>query len=179
MPPETGKIAFRALTAADFPLLGEWLRAPHVARWWGDGEGEIAHIKEHMREDSTVRPFVIVADGRPIGYLQSYDIHAEADHPYRDQPAGSIGIDLSIGEADCIGRGLGPLVIDAFVRRLFAEGAPRVVIDPHPSNAAAIRAYEKAGFTAIGERVSAEYGPALLMARDRGATTAEVAAGAR
>jgi aminoglycoside 6'-N-acetyltransferase len=40
-----------------------------------------------------------------------------------------------------------------------------VVIDPDPDNAAAIRAYEKAGFRAFDRRTSI-YGPALLMVRD-------------
>jgi aminoglycoside 6'-N-acetyltransferase len=56
-------------------------------------------------------------------------------------------------------------VIDAFARELFAEGAARVVLDPHPTNAAAIRAFAKAGFRPLGERTSI-YGPAIMMARD-------------
>jgi aminoglycoside 6'-N-acetyltransferase len=48
---------------------------------------------------------------------------------------------------------------------LFEEGAPRVIIDPHPNNGRAIRAYEKAGFRSLGERTS-QYGRVLLMAID-------------
>ena len=29
---------FRPVTEADFPLLADWLAAPHVAQWWGDPE---------------------------------------------------------------------------------------------------------------------------------------------
>ena len=42
---------------------------------------------------------------------------------------------------------------------------PRLVIDPDPTNLRAIRAYEKAGFTAFGERRTI-YGPALMMSLD-------------
>ena len=41
-----------------------------------------------------------------------------------------------------------------FVDMLFEEGVPRVVIDPDPANARAIRAYEKAGFRAFDTRTS-------------------------
>jgi len=46
---------------------------------------------------------------------------------------------------------------------LFDEGAAVVVTDPHPHNARAIRAYEKAGFVRYGETVHPKYGPAVLM----------------
>ncbi len=156
---------FRPLTGDDLPLAARWLAMPHVARWWGDSGQALDQIAAHVALPDTVEPFVILMDGRPIGYMQSYDIHAEAGHPYQDQPVGSLGIDQFIGEAELIGKGHGPRLIDQFVRRLFEDGAPRVVIDPDPANAAAIRAYEKAGFSVIGPRTSI-HGPALLMMRE-------------
>jgi aminoglycoside 6'-N-acetyltransferase len=56
--------------------------------------------------------------------------------------------------------------------QLFAEGCPRVVIDPDPANVRAIRAYEKAGFAAFDTRTSI-YGPALMMALDAPETDRE------
>lgn len=161
----TSRYEFRPLAAADLPLVERWLSAPHVARWWGDPQKEITEIASILTSD-TSKAYLMLLSGRPVGYMQSYDIHAERDHPYRDQPEGSIGIDLSIGEADLTGNGHGPRFIIAFVRRLFAEGAPRVVIDPDPDNAAAIRAYRKAGFRPLDRRTSI-YGDALIMVRDR------------
>ncbi|RUW85836.1 N-acetyltransferase, partial [Mesorhizobium sp. M1E.F.Ca.ET.063.01.1.1] len=43
---------------------------------------------------------------------------------------------------------------------------------PHPDNGRAIRAYEKAGFRAIGRRQS-EYGDVVLMAVDAAETDTE------
>ena len=37
MQPLGGVLAWRPLTAADFPLLAKWLREPQVARWWNHG----------------------------------------------------------------------------------------------------------------------------------------------
>jgi aminoglycoside 6'-N-acetyltransferase len=158
--------SFRRVERTDLPRLRRWLEQPHVARWWGDPDAALAEMEEAMAEPST-RPFIILLESEPVGYIQSYDIHAEANHPYRDQPPGTIGIDLTIGEPHLVGKGHGPRIIDAFVGALFDGGAPRIVIDPDPANAAAIRAYSKAGFRPVGQRIT-QYGPALIMARDTG-----------
>jgi aminoglycoside 6'-N-acetyltransferase len=112
-----------------------------------------------------VEPLIVELDGRPIAYLQSYDPHLEDDHPYADQPCGSLGIDLAIGPPELVGVGHGSAIVRQFVDALFEEGAPRVIIDPNPNNARAIRAYEKAGFRPIGRRQS-QYGDVVLMAVD-------------
>src|SRR5260370_23311236 len=134
---------FVALAYAHLPLVHAWLRAPHVTRWYGEGPDQaLEHIRAHI-DDAAVECFLVQHNGRPIGYLQVYDPFAWPDHPYRDQGAGTVGIDQLIGERELIGRGLGPRFIDQFVRGRFALGAPRVVTDPDPANASAIRAYGK------------------------------------
>jgi aminoglycoside 6'-N-acetyltransferase len=158
------RYGFRPVSEADLAMIAEWLAEPHVAKWWGDVDMEIASIREHL-DSISVEPLVVELDGRPIGYIQSYDPHLEEDHPYQDQPFGTLGIDLSIGIPELVGIGHGSAIVRQFVDELFAEGAPRVIIDPDPANARAIRAYEKAGFTAFDTRNSI-YGPAVLMARD-------------
>jgi aminoglycoside 6'-N-acetyltransferase len=155
---------FRPVTEKDFRLLERWLNEPHITEWWGDATEELAAIGEHI-DSISVEPLIVELGGRPIAYLQTYDPHLEEDHPYNDQPFGTLGLDLSIGDADLIGVGHGSAMLRQFIEELFDEGTPRVIIDPDPANKRAIRAYEKAGFTPIGERTSV-YGPALLMARD-------------
>lgn len=158
---------FRTVTEADLPMLAAWLAEPHVAQWWGEGpEASLAEIRQAMDSDDT-EPLIVELDGRPIAYLQSYDPHLEDDHPYQDQPFGTLGIDISIGPPELLGKGHGPAIVRQFAGLLFEEGAPRVIIDPHPDNLRAIRAYEKAGFHAFDRRMS-EYGPALMMALDAG-----------
>ncbi len=159
------RYSFRAVTEGDLPLLRRWLEAPHVAEWWTDGtEASLASIREAM-DSVSVEPLIVELDGRPIAYLQAYDPHLEDDHPYADQPFGTLGLDISIGPAELLGVGHGSAILAQFAQDLFDEGAPRVVIDPDPKNHRAIRAYEKAGFRVLGERTS-QYGPALLMALD-------------
>lgn len=168
MPPKADaqpRYVFRPVEETDLPIIAGWLAEPHVARWWDDGrEAGVAEIREAMDSVST-EPLIVELDGRPIGYLQSYDPHLEDDHPYQDQPFGTLGLDVTIGIPELIGKGHGSRLIAQFADLLFEEGAPRVVIDPHPDNLRAIRAYEKAGFQAFDTRTSI-YGPALMMAKD-------------
>jgi aminoglycoside 6'-N-acetyltransferase len=152
---------FRPVEASDLLMLREWLEVPHVAAWWGDPDGEIADIAD-MLEGDIVRPFVAHLLGRPFGYIQAYDPHRELDHPYQDQPVGTLGIDQFIGVPELTGLGHGPGLTQAFCRRLFAEGAIRVITDPDPENKRAVRAYEKAGFRRDDIR-NTEYGTVQMM----------------
>lgn len=145
-------------------MLAVWLATPHVAEWWGAPGESLAEIEAAI-DDISTEPLIVELDGRPIGYLQSYDPHLEDDHPYQDQPTGTLGIDISIGVPDLVGKGHGSAIVRQFSDTLFDEGAPRVIIDPDPANVRAIRAYEKAGFTAFDTRTSI-YGPALMMKRE-------------
>jgi aminoglycoside 6'-N-acetyltransferase len=92
---------------------------------------------------------VVEYNDLPIGYIQGWDSHAEADHPCRDQPVGTRGIDQFIGEPQLVGRGHGTAFIRLFVEILFGAGTPRVITDLNPRNSRAIRAYAKAGFKEI------------------------------
>ena len=162
--PREPAYAFRPVVPRDLSMLRGWLEQPHVAEWWGDVDEELAQIADAIDSIST-EPLIVELDGRPIAYLQSYDPHLEDDHPYQDQPFGTLGLDLTIGDPALTGIGHGSSIVRQFTDQLFAEGVPRVIIDPDPANARAVRAYEKAGFKAFDTRTSV-YGPALMMARD-------------
>ncbi|QRM53688.1 GNAT family N-acetyltransferase [Sinorhizobium sp. BG8] len=162
--PSVEEFAFRRLTEAHLPLVGQWLAEPHVQRWWGEPADALSEIRGHL-DDPLVEPYLVLIPARPIGYVQKYLIDGP-DHPYGDQPAGAAGIDQFIGIPSLIGRGYGSKMVEAFALKLFEEGVERVVIDPHPESAQAIRAYEKAGFTVFDQRQT-EDGPAQMMARDR------------
>jgi aminoglycoside 6'-N-acetyltransferase len=155
---------FAPVTHDDLPLLARWHARPHVERWFRDPQARLAWIANDFDGDP-VEAFLVRHDDRPIGYIQIYDPIAAPGHPYSDQPAGTHGIDQFIGELDCVGRGHGPRFIDLFVRRRMAAGATRIVTDPAVDNAFAIKAYGKAGFRPVEERVL-PWGHILLMVRD-------------
>lgn len=162
--PTADAYAFRPVTDADLPMLERWLNAPHVRRWWGEPAEEVAGIAADF-DDPAMASFIVLHAGAPFAYLQSYRIAAD-DFSFGDRPDRTIGIDQFIGLVGMVGIGHGPAMINAFAARVFAEGVERIVLDPHPDNAHAIRAYEKAGFHAFDQRMT-EDGPALVMARDR------------
>ena len=64
-----------------------------------------------------------------------------------------------------VDRGHGSAFIRTFIDRLLVSGAPRVITDPDPANARAIRAYEKAGLRR-DRLVDTPDGEALLMVRN-------------
>ncbi len=156
--------AFRAVEKRDLSMLKVWIAEPHWQEWWGNADEALDEIQAAMEEDST-EPMIVELYGKPVAYVQTYDPHLEEGHPYQDQPFGTLGIDISIGEAADLGQGHGNKIITALAAILFGEGVPRLVIDPDPSNLRAIKSYEKAGFVAFDTRTS-EYGPALMMALD-------------
>ncbi len=139
-------IAFRPLLPADLDLLAGWLWTPHVARWWpGPGSAEALATKYMPRllgEEEVALYAILVAD-RPVGMIQTSP--AETRHAAGPD---AWGIDLLIGEADLIGKGLGPRIIDRFaVTEIFdRRGAALCLADPHRDNHRSIRAFEKAGF---------------------------------
>jgi aminoglycoside 6'-N-acetyltransferase len=155
--------AFRPMSAADLPTIQRWLKTPHVSQWWHDPSEQLALVSADL-DHPDMTQFIVLADEREFAYLQCYNLGAWATG-FGPQPEGTRGLDQFIGEADMLDRGHGSAFIRTFADRLFAAGTPRVVTDPDPANARAIRAYEKAGF-GRDRMVDTPDGPALLMVRD-------------
>ena len=154
---------FRPMTADDLPLVRRWLTLPHVREWWGDPDEQFGLVSEDMTHPA-MDQYIVGLGQRPIGYLQCYQM-TEWNTGFGPQPDGTRGIDQMIGEPDMIERGHGSAFIRSFIEDLLTTGTPRVVTDPDPTNARAIRAYEKAGFVRDRE-VDTPDGIALLMVRD-------------
>jgi aminoglycoside 6'-N-acetyltransferase len=160
----TARYRFRPMTEADLPLVKRWLAEPHVMQWWGDTYQQFELVSGDL-EVEAMEQFIVAENDRPFGYLQCYDPDAWPDNGLGVHPRGTRGIDQFIGEPDMVDRGHGSAFIRAFLERLLAAGAPRVITDPDPGNARAIRAYEKAGFQS-DRVVDTPDGPALLMVRN-------------
>jgi RimJ/RimL family protein N-acetyltransferase len=161
MPAEIG---FRPVAAPDGPLLEEWIARPHWQRWWGPAKDQAATIIAHI-DDPDVGPFIFTLDGRDAGYIQWWRPSGEWEIPVDAPPETTRGIDMSIASAEDTGRGVGPLVLRAFIDRLAREGIRRFVIDPAPDNIAARRAYAKVGFVEAARGTHMD-GPYVLMVLD-------------
>ncbi len=154
---------FRAMSRDDLPMIERWLVTPEVMRWWGEPDEQYELVSGDL-DHPGMDQFIVALDGRPFAYLQCYRL-STWNQGFGEQPAETRGIDQFIGEPGMIGRGHGSNFIRQFVGELLQKGAPRVVTDPDPTNARAIRAYEKAGFARV-RMVDTPDGTALLMARD-------------
>jgi aminoglycoside 6'-N-acetyltransferase len=162
MPRDTYR--FQPMTAGDLPLVQRWLKTTQVSEWWGDPAEQLALVSGDLDEPA-MEQFIVVKDHRAFAYLQCYAQAAWPENGLGLHPAGTRGVDQFIGEADMIGRGHGSAFIRDFTDRLLATGTPRVITDPDPVNARAVRAYEKAGFHKEHE-VDTPDGRALLMVRN-------------
>jgi aminoglycoside 6'-N-acetyltransferase len=149
-------ISFRPLGRSDFPLLQQWLSAPHVSAWWGaaiDLAGVEATYGPRVDGVEPTHVFVIEYGGRPVGWIQWYLWSDYPDHALQLRAElSAAGIDLAIGEPGMTGQGLGPLAIGEFLRQMVfvTQGVRAVVTDPAESNFRSLRAFAKAGFALAG-----------------------------
>jgi aminoglycoside 6'-N-acetyltransferase len=155
---------FRPMSAGDLPLVKDWLARPHVVEWWGDTDQQFELVSADLAVEA-MEQFIVATGERPFGYLQCYDPRVWPDNGLGDHPRGTRGIDQFIGEPDMVDRGHGSAFIRSFIDNLIVGGVPRVITDPDPENARAIRAYEKAGFERT-HLVETPDGTALLMVRN-------------
>lgn len=143
-------VVLRPLAERDRPRMLEIFAEPSVAARWLGTIGLEATVKGLYDHDDHVG-FAIVVDGEIAGYAQYAE---EADPDYRHA-----SIDVSLGER-WQGRGLGTDAVRTLATWLVrARGHHRITIDPAADNAAAIRAYAKAGFRAVGVMRRYERGP--------------------
>jgi aminoglycoside 6'-N-acetyltransferase len=155
---------FRPMSKADLALIRRWLQTPEVRRWWGDPDEQYELVSSDLAHPD-MDQFIVSRERRPFAYIQCYAL-STWNQGFGAEPAQTRGIDQFIGEPDLIGRGHGSNFIRQFVDGLLQNGTPRVVTDPDPANARAVRAYEKAGFQR-GRLVETPDGTALLMIRHR------------
>jgi aminoglycoside 6'-N-acetyltransferase len=130
-------IVLRPLREDDEAELRRIHETPEVACWWGTPEPGFP-----WSDDPDSTRMAIELDGAVAGMIEFWE---EPTPRYRHAT-----IDLFLDPA-VRGRGIGGEAVAQLARKLFAErGHHRVTIDPAVENVAAIRAYEKVGFTRVG-----------------------------
>lgn len=129
-------LVLRSLAAGDEPELLRIHTTPQVMRWW-----DVPDERFPWDEPESTR-LTILVDGRVAGLIQYWE---ETEPKYRHA-----GIDLFL-DPDLHSQGIGTEAVRRTVRHLIDDlGHHRVTIDPAVENAAAVRAYEKAGFRTVG-----------------------------
>jgi len=165
MTPSSNTIQFIPLVEPHIPLLRGWLKQQHVAEFWTDPEDEAEFRDKYLRKlrQQGILPFIIVLDGKEIGYIQRYEACRVGGGWWTGFAPGIYGIDLLIGDFSQVGHGVGTRVMKQFIGDIFRNASvTEVITDPDPKNARAIRAYEKVGFK-NGGPITTPNGSALLM----------------
>lgn len=142
------------MATSDLANLVGWMFADHAQPWFGEEPRTVELAREHYAAElagtSATRMWIVVLDGRDIGYVQDYPVVAYDDYAVRVQDLEAIAFDYLIGEAELIDRGIGTQMITAFCREVLCRDypeAPRFVASPDVRNARSIRVLEKCGFT--------------------------------
>ena len=155
---------FKPLQETHFPLLLKWLGTPHVKAWVDqDIRWTKALIKKKYRTyvqgykalnniRKPIHAFIILLKDKEIGYIQfynAYDFPREQGYKIEGLPQNMASIDLFIGKKDCIGKGLGPLIMTQFFKEHIDPFYEACFVDPDTKKISAIRAYEKAEFKKV------------------------------
>src|SRR5690348_17208547 len=107
------EITFRSLAIDDMQSMFLWLLRPHVTKWYSRAPGSFAEVVAkygpRTQRESPVHAYIIVVDGRDVGYIQSYSLEHFTDYAARlgGVEPGVAGVDLFIGEEMFLGWGLG------------------------------------------------------------------------
>jgi aminoglycoside 6'-N-acetyltransferase len=168
------------MTAADVPRLWAWFDAPHARRWFARNrtkEGTVQEFLGYLAGSEPINNYIAWYGDQPIGLMQWTRI---GDFPpymdgYEVTDPDVVNIDVLIGDAAFARRGLGAPLVLRFLHEIVFPADPRFttcLIDPERANAAAIRCYEKAGFTFVRTVIDPEDGATplhLMELRRRGA----------
>lgn len=137
MAAEPPTLTLRPLVEQDAAELRRIHALPDVVRWWGHPEDEFP-----LGDEPEATRLTVEVDGRIAGMIQFSEEH---EPRYRHAT-----IDLFL-DPIVHDRGLGTEAVRRVVRQLIDErGHHRITIDPAVANAAAVRAYTKAGFEPVG-----------------------------
>lgn len=136
-------------------MLFEWLRQPHVAKWWREVPADLAAVEAEygpcIDGADPTELYVVRVDGRDVGMIQRYLF---VDEPEWTRTLSKLvdvsnaaGIDYLIGDAELVGRGVGSAMIREFVSDTFAWRAiDQVIVNVDQANPPSWRVLEKAGF---------------------------------
>ena len=160
--PTSGDVAlftFRRLTRDDFAALGAWLAAPHVREWWNHDPSPAAledDFGEAIDGAEPAEDWIVELDGRPIGLVQysrfaDYPDYVAEMAPIYPVGGGVASIDYLVGEVDAVGRGVGTVMIVAFVAFVWSHDPTTMslVVPVNSANERSWRALLGAGFRLV------------------------------
>ena len=136
----------RPATLSDLALLQHWDEQPHVVA--ADPSDDWDWESELVRQPKWREQLIGEENGRPIGMVQIIDpAHEETHYWGTGIASGFRAIDIWIGAANDLGRGLGTAMMQLALQRCFAATEVTAVwVDPLATNPRAHRFYRRFGF---------------------------------
>ena len=145
---------FKPIDKAYRSLIHTWLAQPHVAKWfYGQGlQNTLNHLDEFLEGSSSGQYWLAYDKGYPFAFLITSSVCKPDDEltKWCTEEGVAITLDLLIGDANFLGKGLSPILIREFLVSQFPQ-VTEVLIDPEATNAHAIHVYKKVGFTVLDE----------------------------
>lgn len=147
---------FKELTRNDLKYMHKWLNQDFVMKWYNKRPYTMKQVETkylpYINKERPTQGYLIYYENSPIGYVQTYKIH---DYEDCAQCVGisevAAGLDIFIGEEKFLHKGLGKLIIHKFLKDIIFHSSETVscILGCEIDNLAAIKAYEKAGFTRV------------------------------
>lgn len=153
-------VRLRPATVNDAGMLAAWDRAPHVIACSSDDPLlEVAFDGPDWTDELTNSDYELTyriaeANSQPVGVLAICDPHTEPSHYWGEIEPNLRAIDIWIGPAEWLNRGVGTAMMTQAINDCFAEPEiTAIVIDPLNTNVAAHRFYQRLGFVVEGRRM--------------------------
>jgi aminoglycoside 6'-N-acetyltransferase len=167
---DTLPIAFRPLTAEDFPRLQHWLMQPHVREFYQKAEISLDEVEAkygpRVRGEAPTICHIATYRGEPFAYLQCYRNTDWPDWAEQIAHLDGLSIDLYIGDPTYHRRGFGRAMLAAYLRDVafvaFAD-QDSAFIAHEQANLGALRCSEAVGFQPVGPFV--EDGEPMMLLR--------------
>ncbi len=153
-----GVLTLRSFGTADLLRLRGWLEEPHVRTWWGDeSPAFLADVEQELGAGGPSVYRMAELNGRPVGFLFRYSIHAYVE--YVDElteagievPPGAWSMDYLVGEPTVLRRGVAAAMLRVAAGELWASEptATCIIVPVHSDNEASWRALARAGFARL------------------------------
>lgn len=142
------QVKLRKFQSCDIELFQKWVYEDHVAEWYEHPLDWIYELEHDQDEFAWIEHFIVVCDGRDIGFCQGYEYKLSGEDWHGDiDLEGTYSIDYMIGEREYLKKGLGAKIVNLLVNHLFETAkARRIIVQPESDNKASCNTLLSAGF---------------------------------
>lgn len=139
------QVKLRPATPSDAVMLQRWQKAEHVQAGLPDLDWD---WPEQLREvPDWIEYFIAEYDGKPVGFLELLDPKLETWDYWKVSETGLRALDIWIGEAEYLGRGIGTQMMHQAIDHCFSNpDVKAIILDVLLHNEGAMRLYERIGF---------------------------------